>query len=195
MKSVMLDPGHGGANTGARNLMGTPSDPRDDVFEKNLALQLAYLTVPLLQELGVKPWLTRTGDEAVSLPARARQSNEIGADLFISLHFNAPPPGIAMSGFECFHAAPSIAGKRIATRLIEHCAERFPEARNRGVKPDSDSQHSSLYVLRHTRAPAILFEPSFITDMPGLLWAYRNMLGVAECIAETVSDYFGGVSK
>ena len=191
----MLDAGHGGSNSGARNMMGTPNDPSDDVLEKQLTLHLAYLTLPLLQEQGVKTWLTRTGDETLSLPARVRQSNEIGADLFISLHFNAPPPGVHMSGFECFYAAPSIVGKRVATRLIEHCVERFPEARNRGAKPDSDSQHSSLYVLRHTRAHAILFEPSFITDMPGLLWTYRNMLGIAECIAKTVSDYFGGMTK
>ena len=187
MKSVIIDPGHGGSSNGAVNLA-------HDFKEKDLALTLGYLLVPVLQELGLKPWLTRTEDKNVSLQERVQFANHIGADLFVSLHFNAAPGDIGR-GFEAFYAHQSKRGKLWAECCVAELEDAFPDAVNRGAKPDNASQHSSLYVLQNTWAPAILVEPSFISNTEGLLWALRNMLGIAQAIGNSILRYYERVER
>jgi N-acetylmuramoyl-L-alanine amidase len=190
MKTVIIDPGHGGTNPGAVNMMGTPNDLTDDVQEKNLTLMLAYLMIPILAEMPIKAYLTRTADETVALSSRVKYANTVNADLAISLHFNSAI--YKASGFEVFHAAQSEAGKRWAELAVGNLAEAFPDARNRGAKPDNQSQHSGLYFLQRTSMPAILVEPSFINTHEGLMWTYRNMLGIARVLVDSIFQFYGG---
>jgi N-acetylmuramoyl-L-alanine amidase len=78
---VVLDPGHGGDDIGARGAKG--------LLEKDAALELAGTLAAQLQEAGMDARITRAGDTFVPLWDRARIANEAGADLFISLHLNA----------------------------------------------------------------------------------------------------------
>lgn len=78
---VVLDPGHGGDDGGARGPSG--------LQEKEIALALALTLRPLLERKGMEVLLTRSDDTFVPLWERARWANQQGADLFVSLHFNA----------------------------------------------------------------------------------------------------------
>ena len=78
---VVLDPGHGGDDIGAKGPKGSR--------EKTLALDLALGLAQRLEEAGFEVKLTRDTDLFVPLWDRARLANESGADLFISLHLNA----------------------------------------------------------------------------------------------------------
>lgn len=79
---IVLDPGHGGSETGALG----PSGAR----EKELTLLLAQSLARRLEErLGVKVVLTRDGDADLGLDARSAIANQHGAELFVSLHLNA----------------------------------------------------------------------------------------------------------
>jgi N-acetylmuramoyl-L-alanine amidase len=86
VRLIVLDPGHGGPRwTGA-------GGPKTGVFEKDLVLDIAGRVRAMLEEdLGVEVVLTRTGDYPVGLRERVRTADELGADLFLSLHLNGGP--------------------------------------------------------------------------------------------------------
>ncbi len=79
---IVIDPGHGGSESGAIGPSGA--------MEKDLALQLArQLASQLSRRMNVKVLLTRDGDENLSREARTAFANFQKADLFISLHLNS----------------------------------------------------------------------------------------------------------
>jgi N-acetylmuramoyl-L-alanine amidase len=82
LRTVVIDPGHGGGETGVRGATG--------VLEKDITLSVARRLRALLESrLGVRVLLTRDADQAVTLDERAALANNAMADLFISLHANA----------------------------------------------------------------------------------------------------------
>jgi N-acetylmuramoyl-L-alanine amidase len=84
VKTIVIDPGHGGKDPGAVGAKGT--------LEKDIVLDIALsLQAILRQRGGYNVVLTRNTDTFVSLADRVRFSNEQHADLFISLHINALP--------------------------------------------------------------------------------------------------------
>jgi N-acetylmuramoyl-L-alanine amidase len=84
--TICLDPGHGGKDTG--NRVGSGLFAHN---EKSYTLPLALELRRQLKEAGFKVILTRDKDFFVDLPERPAIANRAGADLFISLHFNASP--------------------------------------------------------------------------------------------------------
>jgi N-acetylmuramoyl-L-alanine amidase len=88
IRTVVLDPGHGGAETGAVGPAGT--------MEKELTLLVARaLADRLASELGVRVVLTRTDDIDLGLDERSALANQSKADLFLSIHFNSAARGDA----------------------------------------------------------------------------------------------------
>ena len=80
--TVVLDPGHGGRDPGARGVTGDE--------EKEITLAVAQMIAERLQENPqIRVVLTRTDDSYVSLEQRTAIANAQGADLFVSIHANA----------------------------------------------------------------------------------------------------------
>ncbi len=79
---VVLDPGHGGSNLGARAFDGS-------VYEKVLTLDLARRIEKILTARGISTRLTRTRDTYMTLLSRADLARKWNANCFVSLHFNA----------------------------------------------------------------------------------------------------------
>jgi N-acetylmuramoyl-L-alanine amidase len=93
--TVVLDPGHGGHDTGAVGPTG--------LTEKEVVLDLALRLRPLLQrQLGLRVILTRSEDVFVRLSARSALANRAKADFFVSLHLNGSAQRHA-AGFETFY--------------------------------------------------------------------------------------------
>lgn len=86
IKTIVIDPGHGGKKPGASGSFST---------EKAIALKVALkLGAKIKHELpDVKVIFTRTKDVDVDLYKRAEIANDENADLFISIHCNSMPPG------------------------------------------------------------------------------------------------------
>jgi N-acetylmuramoyl-L-alanine amidase len=84
---VVIDPGHGGSDTGALGPQG--------VAEKDLTLALARKLETLLEKKGFRVVLTRSEDSSVPLKQRAALANFNQADLFLSIHMNASPAASA----------------------------------------------------------------------------------------------------
>ncbi len=80
-KTIVLDPGHGGEDTGTTGSGGS--------LEKNLTLRTANLVFDKLKAAGANVILTRTSDEYVSLPSRVSTARFQQADAFISLHYDS----------------------------------------------------------------------------------------------------------
>jgi N-acetylmuramoyl-L-alanine amidase len=78
---VVVDPGHGGRDTGAIGPAG--------VKEKDVTLDVAHRVAPVLAAQGIQVVLTRDDDRFVSLEERTARANAFGADLFVSIHCNA----------------------------------------------------------------------------------------------------------
>ena len=83
-KIVMLDPGHGGSNAGARGAA-------TGLHEKQLSLMLATRVADRLRGRGIAVQLTRTTDRTLTLRQRVALADGAAADLFVSIHANASP--------------------------------------------------------------------------------------------------------
>lgn len=94
--TVVIDPGHGGRDPGARTC-------RAGLWEKDITLAVAKrLAVKLRQRMGVKVHLTRTVDKTVPLEERTAMANTLKADLFISIHVNASE-NTGLAGVETYY--------------------------------------------------------------------------------------------
>jgi N-acetylmuramoyl-L-alanine amidase len=94
IKRIVLDPGHGGKDTGAISLSG--------LHEKDIVLSIAKrLKVVLEKQTGCQVLLTRTTDRFVSLEERTAFANRHKADMFISIHANAHE-NRSLSGVETY---------------------------------------------------------------------------------------------
>lgn len=94
---VLIDPGHGGDETGAIGHL----DKSRTVMEKDLSLRLAKKIQEKLRAK-VNAFLTRSHDRGVGLQERADMADKVKADLFISVHFNSSTDSKA-HGFETYY--------------------------------------------------------------------------------------------
>ena len=198
VRTIVLDPGHGGSDRGTRGVTGR---------EKELTLDLAKRVQRLLEAAGLKVVPTRTTDENVSLDERVALTERQHADLFVSLHFNSggnaqgietycvPPAGAVSTAnpFRRFFGGDD--DKCSANQFDEknvwlaHCVQRsllhITGANDRGVR------RARYVVIRDAPCPAILVESGFLSNAgeeQRLLSAdYRDKL--AKGIAGGILEY------
>ena len=93
VKTVVIDPGHGGKDPGAVSRYGA---------EKTVVLQVTRMLSDELTAHGYQVYLTRETDQTTSLNERTALVNRMDADLFLSLHANASPKKDA-AGIETYY--------------------------------------------------------------------------------------------
>lgn len=185
---IVLDPGHGGKDTGAKDKTGT-------ILEKDIALAIAKEAKSYLEGVGYKVLLTRSNDTFVELDERDKIARVFKADLFLSLHLNAADDRDA-TGLEIFTATPQGTPGTYDTRA-ESAAVPGNEFDRLNTRLAYDLQHSLLYVagaadrgLRHSRfavlrnpgCPAALAELGFMSNPRDVALltnpAYRRRLAI-----------------
>ena len=154
MKTLVIDPGHGGSDPGAQGF---------GLQEKNVTLQIAQkLRAELTLFKDLKVLLTRTGDQTVSLRNRTDFANRNNADMFLSLHINGfhDPAAIGYEDFSYNQLPSSHRTVQMQRRFTNPLGKLYLDnsSRNRG------SKQANFFVLRETRMCAILFEFGFITN-------------------------------
>lgn len=171
---IVIDPGHGGEDEGCE---------RENVFEKDINLQLALALQARLTDMGYEVILTRSEDVALTLDERVEIANSSGADLFISIHQNAYE-GREAAGIETWYSsnAPGKDSSRLA-RLLHRNVLEETEAFDRGIQ-----QTDELKVIRETRMPACLVETGFLSNA-----AERKLLADAEYQSKIVSGLADGI--
>src|SRR5213079_585669 len=167
---VVLDPGHGGQDSGA--MCG-------GLLEKDLTLDVARRIDRLLNSEGIATLMTRVGDTYVSLADRAAFANRVRKCIFVSIHFNEDNKPVA-SGVETYYAAHQItAGSFLASWLpflwrplsdspnpeSQNLAALVQEAlvaRTRSI--DRGTEARQFFVIANVTSPAILIEGGFLTN-------------------------------
>lgn len=144
--TIVLDPGHGGYDTGARAKKG--------MHEKSLTLDVAQRLKPLLEKEGFNVVMTRDRDCFIPLEERVAIANRNSNAIFVSIHFNASPKRSA-SGLETYYYCSS--SQPLAAALFHSlCIQRH--CPRRGVK------RANFYVLSHNHSPATLLELGFVSN-------------------------------
>lgn len=156
---VLIDPGHGGMDPGATY---------NNLYEKDLTLEIGLLLAHKLQLFTSHvALLTRHVDKYVSLQDRVAIEKKINPDVFISLHCNSATNPKA-NGIEIFTYFGVSKADRLAEILYEELRRIFPDRRYRTDTTDGDQdKEAGFYVLKHTKAPAVLIEMEFISNRKG----------------------------
>ena len=187
---MVLDPGHGGKDTGA---VGP-----DGLKEKDVTLDVARRAASILDGQGIQVVLTRDDDRFVSLEERTARANAFGADLFVSIHCNASEIK-NRRGVEAYvldttrdEIAARVASRENATtqaatadlaailgdlrladqsrrslrfaRLLDRAASSALEGRY-GDAVDGGVHTAGFYVLVGAEMPSVLFETSYISNV------------------------------
>ncbi|MEW5806073.1 MAG: N-acetylmuramoyl-L-alanine amidase [Acidobacteriota bacterium] len=127
IKTIVIDPGHGGDETGAEGKSG--------IFEKDIVLDIAVRLKRQLQKVqGLKVILTRDRDLTMSLDERTAIANHNRADLFISIHVNASR-GKKVNGAETYFLSYEAADEEIrALAALENNVVGLPEEKSEEQK-------------------------------------------------------------
>ena len=183
-KVVIVDPGHGGHDSGAKG---------GGVREKDLALAVSNLLTAELMRAGATVLMTRRTDVFIPLQIRSDISNRTHADLFIAVHINSTGGSGSQSGTISFHHLKNPVGQRMAACIQREMA-KVNGLPNKGVWSDGRIYESGFAVLRNTRQrAAVLLELGFInhpTDR-GRMVTKDFQTKVAAAIVRGVRTFLG----
>jgi N-acetylmuramoyl-L-alanine amidase len=195
--TVVIDPGHGGRETGA---IGSRR-----VYEKKVVLDVARRLRRKLRATGVRVRLTRWGDYTLSRPTRIAKARRWDGDVFLSLHANSagnraahgietfvvPAAGFASTGGSTV-PTDACRGNRHdgANLLLAYALQRRLLTHTGSV--DRGIRRARFDVLREAPCPAVLVECGFISNRAEeermLQPTHRDALATA--LALGIGDYF-----
>jgi N-acetylmuramoyl-L-alanine amidase len=219
---IVIDPGHGGHDPGARG---------SGVSEASVVLDIAFrLEKLLLEEPGVEVVLTRRSDEFVPLEERTAIANREGADLFLSIHANASSVAQA-AGIETYFLEFASNARDASVAARENAASGQPmsalpdfvkaialnnkvdESRdfathvqralvqklrgsNRSVR-DLGVKQAPFVVLIGASMPSVLAEVSFVTNQreARLLQGQSYRQRIAEALFTAVQKYQASLTR
>jgi len=218
LKTVVIDPGHGGHDSGAN---------RAGVREKDIVLDVSLRLAELLKfKTDLKVVLTRDTDVFIPLSRRTDIANKYPADstLFLCIHCNAArskvggygtetyvfnleatdnearalasrenegePMDLTMILSHCYHAGTEPYSLDIAKRTLKTLTEEL-DLSNRGVR------HAAFYVLAGTKMPATLIELAYVsnTSEREKLQSESFRQKAAEALFSSIMDFNGVISK
>ncbi|MEG0371268.1 MAG: N-acetylmuramoyl-L-alanine amidase [Clostridium sp.] len=158
-KRIIIDPGHGGKDSGAVSLSGTK--------ERDIALSVSSMLGNTLRLKGYDILYTRqdnnnvnwdSSNQSASLKYRSNFANSNGADLFVSIHCNSNS-GTPASGTETYYSSKNPnKDKALATSIQQELVKAIG-LRDRGAKL------GNFWVVNNTQMPASLVELAFINNL------------------------------
>jgi N-acetylmuramoyl-L-alanine amidase len=211
VKTIIIDPGHGGIDSGAIGYDGR-------YFEKQATLAIALKVVAILRKHpGLQVLMTRTGDYYVSLQQRCQFANEHNGDVFVAIHCNSDSDGIAYGTETYIYSSHASSARALREanyenqgngRFLSYIKADLREEAYRGrsfllaEKIDylihkrlklyvRRIQQAPFYVLAHVNMPSILIETAFISnpheekELEDPVWQER----MAEAIADGILEY------
>lgn len=163
-KVILIDPGHGGFDGGAKSKSGT--------IEKDINLSISLKLKENLETKGYKVYLTRETDEAlgmegktikekkrIDLNKRRSMKKEVKCDIFISIHQNMFPQA------KCFGAQVWHGSNEVSKKLADNIQESLKEVIKDNNKRVSKPAGNSYLILRDDyEGASILVECGFLSN-------------------------------
>ena len=189
-KVIVIDPGHGGWDSGAVGPTG--------VREKTVNLRISAKLKSLLEGRGAVVRMLRESDVAIGpgttqrpeLEARLAASEQPDADLFLSVHNNAIGSGNAASayGTETYYWSPMSA---LPARIIQNHLSASLGTKNRFIS------WRPFYVLRVADVPRVLVECAFVSNPTeeALMKSEQFANSAADGLAKGVEEFFEVVAN
>ncbi len=210
---VVIDPGHGGNDLGARH---------QDLTEAKIALDFSLELKKELERRGIGTLLTRERSLFTTLSERARMANQSPAKLFLSIHFNSQEKESDLSGFEIYVlslTSGDVSGRAAVAREHQMIPTDLPEGLEKAVAdlrasanfessvkwaeeirtavkayiPPSSTRPirmAPFYVLYAAQMPAILLELGYINkneDMQRILDAEKRQ-ALIKSLAKSIAN-------
>lgn len=153
--------------------------------EQNLTRELGKIVIEMLKKEGHTIYdctVDKSTSQSQQLIDRVNKANKQTLDLFVSIHFNSCVNDQKGNGYttgtEVLIYSTSSKSKPYADRIVKNISDIG--LKNRGVKT------SGVYVLKHTKAPALLIETCFIDDKDDMDVYLKNVRRVAKGIVEGI---------
>jgi N-acetylmuramoyl-L-alanine amidase len=187
-KIVVIDPGHGGSDTGSRGFENGVAV----LNEKDVNLDVALRVQKMLEAAGARIYMIRTDDVTIPLYDRQDTANLLGASLYVAIHNNSYTNGTP-SGTEVHYHGQSdspldgISAMELAENLQSTLASNLGLP-NRGTKVSPE-----LAVLRRTVMPAVIIEGAFISNPNDLNYMKTDdfrekyAMSAAKCIIDELN--------
>jgi N-acetylmuramoyl-L-alanine amidase len=162
-KTIVIDPGHGGIDAGAKG--------RSGVMEKDVVLDIGLRLADLFNRAAVYTVLTRNTDDGLIEPGNRSHANwkrldlegrialatEHNADIYVSIHANSFPEQV-WSGAQTFYHSKSDDAKELAIAIQKELVSRLgPNLRKAKTGDD-------YFVLRKSTMPAVIVEVGFLSN-------------------------------
>ncbi|TCO79217.1 N-acetylmuramoyl-L-alanine amidase family protein [Marinisporobacter balticus] len=184
--TVCIDPGHGGYDTGAFN-------KEFNVAEKDLVLDIALRVGEILKDKNIHVVYTRDTDHVPwttqnkSLKGRSKIANDVGADIFISIHANYFKDSSKVKGTEVWCRFKNTESENLAKEISDKF-KNIGFTKNRGLRYERDK---GLYVLRNTNGVAVLVELGYLSNVQDteILISEEGKKGYANAISEAIMNY------
>lgn len=185
-KTIFLDAGHGGPDSGAlyRN-----------IYEKDINLSIVKKLEKKLKEKGAQVFLTRDGDYDLSVPytvnrkrsdlsRRSNMINRSNCDLYISIHLNADT-STTYHGAQVFYDSKIKQNKKIAETIQADLKQYLYTTRDAKQKND-------MYLFHRLDKPGVLVEIGYITNPNDryLLMQKEYQEKVANILTNSIIRYF-----
>ncbi|MCS7272972.1 MAG: N-acetylmuramoyl-L-alanine amidase [Fimbriimonadales bacterium] len=155
-KVIVIDPGHGGAQAGARWREGNKV-----IEEKTITLAIGLQVAELLAREGATVILTRSEDKFVGLYERTALANSAGAHFFVSIHCDSNPRPNSASGTTVYYHRDDADSRALGQAILNEIV-KVSGLPSRGVRSDTTLYQKGLAVLRTSQMPAVLIEVGFL---------------------------------
>ena len=185
-KTVMLDPGHGGADGGATCAVNSST-----YNEAKINLALSEKVRAKLQNMGANVLMTRTANTNVTLDARKQMARQNRPDIFVSIHCDASTSSSAYgtTGFYYRNYSQALA-KNIHQNLVNAYVNTIY-----GTRKDTIDRGTVFYPFSVTRieeCPSVLIECGYVTNLSECKILQNSVYQdtIASAIANGIRDYF-----
>lgn len=194
-KIIVVDPGHGGVDSGTHY--------GQKIFEKNINLQIALKLKEQLTARGASVILTRETDISLDdhqkngsrhredLNARVNTVNKNKADVFVSIHVNYIRSSPSTLGPMVFYYGTSKKSQRLA-ELIQESLNTLSGYDKVGKKAKHSASKGNYVILRETSPPGVIVETGFLSNAIDrtLLQKDKHQQEIAALITKGVVDFF-----
>lgn len=150
--TIVIDPGHGGEDTGS-------SDSSGKIYEENISLRIGKkIAIDLSREDDVNVIVTRTDDKGLSIEERTEFAQKNSADMIVSIHTNTQGSKNDAEGLETWYNNDGNGKAKNLAQYIQKTASAYVDIQNRGTL------ESKYEILGKTGIPTVIVQCGFISN-------------------------------